>query len=74
VLEEDAVDHILDALLTCSMNDKAVYDKLTADLEYGLRLIHEKTGLKRFFIPKSALTAPESFLEQLIKNEFNKDR
>jgi ATP-dependent Clp protease ATP-binding subunit ClpX len=74
VLEEDAADYILDALLTGSMNVKSVYEKLAADLEYGLRLIHEKTGLNRFFIPKSALIAPESFLEQLIKNEFNKDR
>jgi ATP-dependent Clp protease ATP-binding subunit ClpX len=74
VLEEDAVDYILDALITGSMNVKTVYDKLTADLEYGLRLIHEKTGMNRFFIPKPALIAPESFLEQLIKNEFNKEK
>jgi endopeptidase Clp ATP-binding regulatory subunit ClpX len=74
VLEEDAADHILDALLNGSMNVKSVYEKLTADLEYGLRLIHEKTGLNRFFIPKSALVTPETFLEQLIKNEFNKEK
>jgi hypothetical protein len=74
VLEEDAVDYVLDTLINGSMNVKSVYEKLTTDLEYGLRLIHEKTGVSRFFIPKAALVTPEAFLEQLIKSEFNKEK
>ncbi|MDA8403416.1 MAG: hypothetical protein M0Z56_04340 [Desulfobacteraceae bacterium] len=73
VLEEDAVDGILEKLVTGAMNERDVYEKLSADFEYGLKLIREKTDKNRFFLSKEALTHPENFLNQLIKTEFNKN-
>ncbi|MBS3757775.1 MAG: AAA family ATPase [Desulfobacterales bacterium] len=72
VLEEDAVDFILAKLIDRSAAIRAIDDKLSADFEYGLKLIREKTGRNRFFISRYALENPETFLNQLIKAEFNK--
>lgn len=71
VLEEDAVDGILEKLVTGVMNERDVYEKLSADFEYGLKLIREKTEKNRFFLSKEALTHPENYLNQMIKAEFN---
>lgn len=72
VLEEDAVDGILEKLAAGVMNQREVYEKLTADFEYGLKLVREKTDKNRFFLSKAALSHPETFLDQLIKTEFTK--
>jgi len=73
VLEEDAVDAILEQLANDTVDIKSVYEKISADFEYGFKLIREKTHRNRFFLSKSALTNPENFLNQIIKTEFNKN-
>ncbi len=72
VLEEDAVDHFIASMAEGTMDVARIYEKLTTDFEYGLRLIQEKTGRSRYFISKAALMDAESFLDELIRNEFNK--
>lgn len=72
VLEEDAVDHFISQMSGGTMDSGRIYEKLTTDFEYGLRLIQEKIGKNRYFISKAALLDPESFLNELIRNEFNK--
>jgi len=73
VLEEDAVDFILEKLANKELSIKDIYEKLTADFEYGLKLIREKTERNRFFLSKNALMNPENFLNQIIKTEFKKN-
>lgn len=70
VLEEDAIDFISEKMANQSLNIDQVYRKIADDFEYGLKLIRDKTGKNRFFISKYALEQPETFLENLIKNEF----
>lgn len=72
VLEEDAIDFILEGMVTKSADVKQVYKKLTDDFEYGLKLIREKTDRNRFFLSKNALKNPETFLNHIFKTEFNK--
>jgi ATP-dependent Clp protease ATP-binding subunit ClpX len=72
VLEEDAVDAILEQLASGSVDIKDVYERISADFEYGFKLIREKTRRNRFFLSKKALGNPENFLNQIIKTEFNK--
>ncbi|MFP4532912.1 MAG: AAA family ATPase, partial [Desulfobacterales bacterium] len=72
VLEEDAVDFMLEKLIDRSAGINRIDQKLSSDFEYGLKLIREKTGRNRFFISRYALENPETFLNQLIKSEFNK--
>ena len=72
VLEEDAVDHIIEQLASNTIDLEDFCEKLSKDFEHGLKLILEKTGQNRFFISREALTNPEAFLNALIKKELNK--
>ncbi len=73
VLEDDAIDFILKQLATGKVDIDDIYEKITDDFEYGLKLIREKTRRNRFFISKKALTNPENYLNQTIKAEFTKN-
>jgi len=69
VLEENAIDFIINQLINSGIKLDNLYKKLTSEFENGLKLIREKTGKNRFFITKQALLNPELFISQLIKDE-----
>jgi ATP-dependent Clp protease ATP-binding subunit ClpX len=69
VLEENAIDFIIEQLINSGIKLDNLYKKLTNEFENGLKLIREKTGKNRFFITKEALLDPEPFISQLIKDE-----
>ncbi|MBA3019260.1 MAG: AAA family ATPase [Proteobacteria bacterium] len=69
VLEENAIDFIIEQLINFDIKLDNLYKKLTNEFEYGLKLVREKTGKNRFFITKEALLSPEPFISQLIKDE-----
>ncbi len=72
VLEEDAIDFIAEKMTNQSLNIDQIYRRLSDDFEYGLKLVRDKTGKHRFFIPGYAMEEPEAFLDNLIKTEFAK--
>ena len=63
LLEDDAIDFLLQGLSGGKINFTTIYDKLTEDFEYGLKLIREKTDRNRFFLSKKALTNPEKLFK-----------
>ncbi|MFH1991065.1 MAG: AAA family ATPase [Pseudomonadota bacterium] len=69
VMEEDAIDFVIDQFENSAANFDDFYKKLSADFEYGLKLVREKTGRNRFFITKQALLSPEAFISNLIRAE-----
>jgi endopeptidase Clp ATP-binding regulatory subunit ClpX len=69
VMEEDAIDFIIEQLENSTIDLEGFYKQLTGDFEYGLKLVQEKTGRNRFFITKDALLSPESFISNLIKDK-----
>jgi hypothetical protein len=69
VMEEDAIDFIIDQLENASTRLEDFYKQLSADFEHGLKLIREKTGRNRFFITKQALLSPEKFISNLLRDE-----
>ncbi|MBW2165254.1 MAG: AAA family ATPase, partial [Deltaproteobacteria bacterium] len=69
VLEENAIDFIIEQLIDSGITLDNLYKKLTGEFEDGLKFIREKTGKNRFFITKDALLDPERFINKLIKNE-----
>lgn len=73
VLEDDAIDYIIESLIATSARVEVFYQKLSADFEHGLKLVREKTGKNRFFITREALVAPESFIAALIRRELATD-
>jgi ATP-dependent Clp protease ATP-binding subunit ClpX len=71
VMEDDAVDFIIDKFEKSTHDLGELYEKLSADFEYGLKLVREKTGKHRFFITKYALMNPETFISNLIRDELS---
>jgi hypothetical protein len=73
ILEDDAVDYILQQMAGGKIDFNGLYEKISEDFEYGFKLIREKTHRNRFFLSKNALTNPENYLNQTIKAEFTKN-
>ncbi|UCE56851.1 MAG: AAA family ATPase [Desulfobacterales bacterium] len=68
VLEEDAIDFIIEQLIASSIELNDVYKIIERDFEHGLKLAREKTGRNRFFITRKAVLDPEGYVGDLIKN------
>lgn len=68
IIEEDAIDYLIEKSGD-TLDEEKIYQGLTHDFEYGLKLLKEKTGKNRFFISENALKEPEAFLDRLITVE-----
>jgi hypothetical protein len=68
VLEEDAIDFIMEQIVNKAVTLETIAQQLNANFELGLKLVKEKTGQNRFFINRDALVNPESFIGGLIRN------
>jgi endopeptidase Clp ATP-binding regulatory subunit ClpX len=66
VLEEDAIDFIMEMLVESTLQVRDVYPKLNNHFEHGLKLVREKNGRSRFFITRNALLDPEGYIRSLI--------
>jgi hypothetical protein len=71
VLEEDAIDFIIEKFVTSDMHLDEFYKKLNIDFEHGLKLVREKTGKNRFFINREALLNPETYISNSLATELN---
>jgi len=69
VLEEDAIDFIIEKLIESPFEFKDVNEKIDQDFQHGLKLAREKTNRNRFFITRQALLDPEGYVSELIKNK-----
>ena len=69
VLEEDAIDFIIEQLVNSVYTLADFYKKLSLDFKQGLELIRDKTGSARHFISKKALLNPETYISEYIKRE-----
>jgi hypothetical protein len=70
-MEDDAIDFIIEKFENSTRDLGELYEKLSTDFEYGLKLVREKTGKHRFFITKDALLNPEAFISNLIRDELS---
>lgn len=68
VMEDDAIDLIIEQFEKSSVSLEDFYERLSIDFEHGLKLIREKTGKTRFFITKDALLNPEAYISSLIQD------
>jgi ATP-dependent Clp protease ATP-binding subunit ClpX len=66
VLDEDAIDFIMEMLVESTLAPRDVYPKLNGHFEHGLKLVREKTGRSRFLITRAALMDPEGYVRNLI--------
>ncbi|MFO7557671.1 MAG: AAA family ATPase [Desulfobacterales bacterium] len=70
VLEDDAIDYIIEQIVSGMMDFGKFSNRISNDFEYGLRLVKEKTGRNRFFITKEALVEPDSYISNLLKDRY----
>ncbi len=69
VLEEEAIDYIIDKFVNTDIVLDGFFKQLSQDFKHGLNLVREKTGQNRFFITKNALIDPETFVRNLIQKK-----
>jgi endopeptidase Clp ATP-binding regulatory subunit ClpX len=69
VLEEDAIDFIIEKLIDSPFEFKDVNQKIDQDFQHGLKLAREKTNRNRFFITRQALLDPEGYVSELIRDQ-----
>ena len=69
VLEEDAIDFIIEKLIESPFELKDVNEKINQDFQHGLKLAREKTNRNRFFITRQALLDPEAYVSELIRDQ-----
>ncbi len=69
VFEEDAIDFIIQQFIDHNATSEEILSKLYDDFYDGFNLIREKSGKNRFFLSKSALIDPETYLNDLIRKE-----
>ena len=70
VLEDDAIDFIIEQLANPAVRIEDFERRLSVDFELGLKLVREKIGKNRFFITRKALLGPESFISSLITEKY----
>ena len=66
VLEEEAIDAIVEQCFDTHSTPEDYYQNLTVAFEHGLKLVREKTGRTRFFITREALEKPDSYIADLL--------
>jgi len=69
VLEDDAIDFIIEKLIESAFELKDVNEKINRDFQHGLKLAREKTNRNRFFITRQALLDPEAYVRALITDQ-----
>ena len=69
VLEEDAIDFIMEQLIEAPIQLDNIFKKVNMDFEHGLKLAREKTGHSRYFITRQAMLDPEAYIRRLIQSE-----
>jgi hypothetical protein len=73
VLEEDAIDFLMEMVVESAFELRDVYPRLNAHFEYGLKLVREKTGRNRFFISRNTLLNPEEYIREMLASHSLKD-
>jgi len=71
VMEDNAIDFIIEEFLNLPEDFEKVYQKIVSDFEYGLNLVREKTGKTRFFIARKDLEEPDKYIGNLLKDKSN---
>ncbi len=68
VLEEEAILHLARRLMRRSASMEELRRQLAADLQFGLKLVRERTGRNRFYITRAALENPDGFIRDLLES------
>jgi ATP-dependent Clp protease ATP-binding subunit ClpX len=68
---EEAINGIIEQALFQETSATAVCRKISSDFDYGFRLIADRSGQIQFILPKEAVSDPDRYLNQLIRETFH---
>ncbi len=68
--DDDALNDIIDRSFRENVDPETICQSAVNNYEFGLKLIHEKTGKSRFTIHRMALSNSEEYLNQLIRDSY----
>ncbi len=71
--DESAVDEIIDQAIKTGQQPGPLTFQLAKRLEYGLRLVKDRSGIESFSINADAVIDMESFINNLIKSIYRQD-
>jgi endopeptidase Clp ATP-binding regulatory subunit ClpX len=67
---EQAINEIIQQALERDESATAVCDRISADYDYGFRLIADRSGRTQFVIPKEAVVDHQRYLDELIRESY----
>jgi len=67
-LDNEAQDYLIEKQLCDALKIESFHEWLNKHLEYGLKLIRERTNQSSFILSKQALIEPHMYLENLVKD------
>lgn len=73
LFDENAVDEIISQAIETGQEPGAMTVQLAKRLEYGLRLVKDRSGRDSFTISAEAITDTERFINDLIKQYYRED-
>lgn len=65
--EEEAIDEIISRAVRSRQDVSVIVDQIARRLEYGLKLVKDRSMLDKFTLTTEAINDPEAFLNDLIK-------
>ncbi len=68
--DDDAVNEIIQKALQRDLTAMSLCKEISADFDYGFKLIHERSGQKQFVLPRKSVLQPDVYLDDLIRDHY----
>jgi ATP-dependent Clp protease ATP-binding subunit ClpX len=68
---EEAINTIIEQSLFQEMSATDICGKISNNYDYAFRLIAERSGQTQFILPREAVTEPDRYLNQFIRDTFH---
>jgi endopeptidase Clp ATP-binding regulatory subunit ClpX len=68
--DEEAINEIILQALNGAESANAICQKISADYDYGFRLIADRSGQTQFIMPREAVVAHQKYLDELIRESY----
>jgi hypothetical protein len=71
--EEDAIDELIDKAIESDQRASILTFQLGKKLEYGLKLVRDRSGMDHFTISREAVTDMERYINDLVKRYYRRE-
>lgn len=67
---DEAVDEIIKGALERETTATTICVEISSDFDYGFKLIYDRSGQRRFLLPKEAVVHHDTYLDELIRENY----